>query len=385
MAGLFLLPNTSSRNANAQQERDILFFNGDPAWSPDGTRIAFVSGRSGNYDIWVMNADGSDPQNLTNSEAIDLAPQWDPNGQFIAYISAPSTARPLFLLAGTTLFDVWVSKSDGSEPINLTVDFQGLAGAFEWSPDGQHLAFVVQNGTRLTDMFWRVESSELWVTRPDGSDSANLVSRSDYQFDSVDWNPDGSMIAIVAASFALNDSAIWIKHFASTEPPFSTDLDGDETQVKWSPNADNLAVVTSYASNGGLMDIWIVNPLGQKAVNLTPDNPGLDWKPVWSSDGQYIAFESDRTAGRFEQDIWRMDADGSNKMNLTPDLYQQEGESQWHMNIGPDWSLDGSQIVFQSYYGDYFMAGWDGQSDIWIMNADGTNKINLTKSASPDG
>ena len=53
-------------------------FSGDPAWSPNGSRIAFVSERHGNDEIYVMNADGSGLTNLTNNAALDTNPAWSP-------------------------------------------------------------------------------------------------------------------------------------------------------------------------------------------------------------------------------------------------------------------------------------------------------------------
>ena len=60
---------------------------GGPAWSPDGGKIAFTSERDGNYEIYVMDADGSNPTNLTNNSAWDSEPAWSPDGSKIAFES----------------------------------------------------------------------------------------------------------------------------------------------------------------------------------------------------------------------------------------------------------------------------------------------------------
>lgn len=78
----------SDKTYAGMDEATMLTDNGDhPAWSPDGTKIAFSSERSGNWDIWVMNADGSNPVQITKDPADDLRPTWSPDGTKIAFQS----------------------------------------------------------------------------------------------------------------------------------------------------------------------------------------------------------------------------------------------------------------------------------------------------------
>ena len=102
-----------------------------PAWSPDGTRIAFASTSSGNTDVWVMDADGSDPVDLTDgSAAADTSPSWSPDGTHIAF----QTDRD-----GND--EIYVMDADGGDPTNLTSD-PGDDSQPAWSPDGDTIAFV---------------------------------------------------------------------------------------------------------------------------------------------------------------------------------------------------------------------------------------------------
>ncbi|HWC72599.1 MAG TPA: DPP IV N-terminal domain-containing protein [Gemmatimonadales bacterium] len=121
-----------------------------PAWSPDGTKIAFATDRDGNAEIYVMNADGSNPVNLTNNPGRDLAPVWSPDGSKIAFQSDRSTD-----------FAVWVMNADGSNPVRLTTP-SPPSGSPSWSPDGTRLAYE-QNG-------------DIWVINTDGSNKIQVTS-----------------------------------------------------------------------------------------------------------------------------------------------------------------------------------------------------------------
>ncbi|MBI1928203.1 PD40 domain-containing protein [Candidatus Poribacteria bacterium] len=84
-------------------------FNLQPAWSPDGAKIAFVSTRDGNNEIYVMNADGTNPMNLTHHPASELYPAWSPDGTKIAFVSGRDGNA-----------EIYVMNADGTNPVNLT-------------------------------------------------------------------------------------------------------------------------------------------------------------------------------------------------------------------------------------------------------------------------
>ncbi len=123
-----------------------------PAWSPDGTLIAFDSSAGGGVDIWVMKPDGTEPLNLTNSSGVDRNPAWSPDGSRIAFSSTRD--GPL---------DIWAMNADGSDPVNLT-SHSASDRHPAWSPDGTQIAFSSHRN-------WK---TNIWVMNAE--DGTDLVS-----------------------------------------------------------------------------------------------------------------------------------------------------------------------------------------------------------------
>jgi Tol biopolymer transport system component len=139
----------------------------DPSWSPDGTKIAFRSERSGEPEIWVMNADGTGQRRLVAG----LSPAWSPDGSLIAY-AAPATGADSSGLA--------IMNADGSGQHRLPHTDGGEYPS--WSPDGARIAF----NSNLTG------DHVMYVAQADGSKVVDL-SRVGEGWQ-VDWSPDGSSI-----------------------------------------------------------------------------------------------------------------------------------------------------------------------------------------------
>jgi Tol biopolymer transport system component len=122
------------------------------AWSPDGTKIAFVSTRNGNSEIYVMNAsDGQGLVNLTNNVATDWGPSWSPDGTKIAFFSNRVTD-----------FAVWVMDAAGTNPVQITNPTDFPAGFPDWSPDGTRIAYE--------------QEGDVWVMRADGTRKVRITS-----------------------------------------------------------------------------------------------------------------------------------------------------------------------------------------------------------------
>ncbi len=112
-------------------------YDGSPSWSPDGQKIAFTSERSGNYDIWVMDADGGNKQQLTRHEGYDSDCYWSPDGQKIAFSSGRSDNG-----------DIWVMDADGSHKQRLTTN-EATDWHPSWSPDGKKLPLHLEKAAMM--------------------------------------------------------------------------------------------------------------------------------------------------------------------------------------------------------------------------------------------
>ena len=105
-----------------------------PEWSPDDQQIAWRNNETGNWDIYLMNADGSEKQNLTASTHNDRNPIWSRDGQQILYQSKAIEQEG---------FDIYIMEKDGSQKKNLTNDSFDNQSA-KWSPDGQKIIYTAK-------------------------------------------------------------------------------------------------------------------------------------------------------------------------------------------------------------------------------------------------
>jgi len=144
----------------------------NPVWSPDGSRIAFDSNRDGDWDIHVVDADGSGLVNLTQSPGWDGQPAWSPDGNKIMFVSDREGIPALYVM-----------NADGSNQAPVTDEpFEGSSPV--WSPDGSRIAFHAGQDS----------ATDIYVMDADGSNRIRLTDHS--AFDGFPaWSPDGLYIA----------------------------------------------------------------------------------------------------------------------------------------------------------------------------------------------
>ena len=210
---------------------------------------------------------------------------------------------------------------------------------------------------------------DIYSIHIDGSNPMNLSNTAGADLFPV-WSPDGSKIAFTSERDG-NLEIYVMDADGSNQINLTHTGDSDELTPEWSPDGSKISFVQKPVDSIE-RDIFVMNADGSNPVNLTNDGAlVIDGRNFgergchWSPDGTKITYSlSTDGPGEF-RDIWVMDVDGSNRVNLTGDLPEPGRES------APSWSPDGSQIVYYALHG--------GAPDIWIINADGTNAINLTQ------
>ncbi|MFP5352653.1 MAG: hypothetical protein ACLGIB_08835 [Actinomycetota bacterium] len=159
------------------------YLNVGATWSPDG-RLAFMSDRDGDIEIWLMSLDGSKPIRLTNDPATDFFPQWSPDGSKILWIRQSEEY-------GWSQH-LYVMNADGTDSVRLTTGNQ-LDEMPRWSPDGTRIAFIRY-------LFEPEFDLGLWLMDADGSNATRLVDASG----SPAWSSDGASIAYEKAGEHLS-------------------------------------------------------------------------------------------------------------------------------------------------------------------------------------
>jgi len=257
-----------------------------PTPTPCG-KIAFVSNRDGNYEIYVMDADGSNQTRLTNNSANDLEPSFSADGSKIAFVSDRDGND-----------EIYVMNADGSNQTRLT---NNTATDFfpSFSADGSKIAFASN----------RDLNSEIYVMNADGSNQTRLTNNS--AIDTMpSFSPDGSKIAFRSLRDG-NSGEIYVMGADGSNQTRLT----NNTVVDWDPSfsPDGTKIAFSEGDANGFDHIYVMNADGSSQTQLT-NGPVEYQDPSFSPDGSKIAFVS---FGDGNTDIYVMDANGSNQTRLT--------------------------------------------------------------------
>jgi uncharacterized repeat protein (TIGR01451 family) len=271
-------------------------------------KIAFAGYSAGDYNIWVMNADGSYRTYLTSSTDWELDPAFSPDGTKIAYTRGETTS----------LNDIWVMNQYGGGQTNLTPG-PGIENDAAWSPDGSKIAFTS----------YRDGDTDIYVMNADGSGQTNLTNHPGEDADPT-WSPDGSKIAFKSErDRATLLSEIYVMNADGSGQTNLTQSPAIEVDADWSPDGSKIAYATLHPHQ-----IHVMNADGSGKTNLS-QNSYIDEYPSWSPDGSKIAFTSWRDGNG---EIYVMNADGSAQNNLTQ-LVDEDTQPSWQTVPSADLAL----------------------------------------------
>jgi Tol biopolymer transport system component len=153
-----------------------------PAWSPDGKRLAFIRKIPGGTTVFAIDTDGSHLTPITDDSSSDYDdPQWSPDGKQVAFYGRRGSLDAVHR-------GIWIRDADGKNEVTV-IDYQDpqvYINGLDWSPDGKTLAFVR----------WEGDKMELWTVKPDGSKPTNLTPGKNFLYDPA-WSPDSKQLAFI--------------------------------------------------------------------------------------------------------------------------------------------------------------------------------------------
>jgi Tol biopolymer transport system component len=254
------------------------------AWSPDGSRVAFLSGSFGEGALLVIDADGSGEAHVTDIQA--RAPDWSPDGTKLVFEAVEG--------------GIYSVGADGSGFKELALDGSGPT----WSPDGARIAFFSDDAGNF----------DVYVMRSDGADQERLTS--DPADDvSPGWSADGRRIAFVSERDGNTD--LYVADLDGSRERRLTTSPAPDEAFSWAPGGDRITYVSyrhgAEPENIGIGDaeVFVVDARTGETRNLSR-NRVWDGDPGWSPDGRWIVF----TRRTDHAEIYVMRPDGSRQEML---------------------------------------------------------------------
>jgi Tol biopolymer transport system component len=325
------------------KERKLVDNAFNPSYSPDGTRIAVDASWVGPRRLWIVDAQGRNPQQATSDDSeamVHLRPRWSPDG-----------GRLVFQNLERTKFDVRVAEVKTRKLSFVTNDLAQDIGPV-WSPSGRFIYFSSYRSGGLN--LWRVPVSS--SGRPSGR--LQQLTAGPGQDVHVAVSGDGRRLAF---AILRQNAQIWRlpvspdtgRPLGPPEPVIATTR--EDSRGAWAPDGRTVAF---NSDRTGEMNIWL-RSLGDGSSRQLTQGPGGDFQPNWAPDGRRLAFFSSRTGS---PKIWLADLPSGTLTQLT-----REGG----IDANPFFSPDGTRIAYQSDQG--------GRFEVWVMKADGTEKRRLTR------
>ena len=309
---------------NGESAKRLTDFGYNPAWSPDGKEIVCTENavETSNRSLipsrlWIVNSSTGESRNLAIRDAVQAT--WSPDGRRLAYWGIHGSQR-----------DIWTVAVDGGVPVQVTddsfVDWNPV-----WSPDGEYLYFI--SNRRGVMSVWRVAIDQS-TGRARREPEPVPTPSSDAQH--ISFSSDGTRLAYVQASYAQRIERLTFD--PATEKIVGNaaeniDSSGEVTSPSISPDGQVLVCQSS-----GVHPDIVSLKLGNSILHQLTDEESNEMVPVWSPDGRRIAYYSNKS-GAYQ--IWMMNPDGSGAQEVTS--VQAPGA------VLPVWSPDSSRMAFSLF------------------------------------
>ncbi|MBK8904575.1 MAG: PD40 domain-containing protein [Anaerolineaceae bacterium] len=279
-------------------------------WPPE---IVFQSNRDGDFEIYIMHADGSNQRQLTFNNVADQFPRVSPDDARIVFESERD-GNP----------EIYVMNRDGSQQTRLTAN-PANDRLPAWSPDGNQITF----------QSFRTGNAEIYVMNADGSDVRRVTTTGAIE-GHTSWSAN-NLLVFNASEPNQNYWQIYTSDLAGNNRQKLTNTRIDEWSPEWSPDGTQILFLSERDSsvNSG---IYMMEADGSN-VRLLYNSPTEEWGPAWSADGNQIVFTVDQPDGT--ADIYIMNADGSNVRQLIerggyPSWAQSLTASTTNVSSGPN-------------------------------------------------